>query len=232
MGRKSKFTPKQKIEACEKYITGYGSTYSIAEELSVSSETFRRWLLKYKNNGKDCFEESNSNNSYSSEFKIKVIKEYLEGKGSSSDIAAKYNITDSMVINWVNKYNNGEEIKDYNPKSEVYSMKSRKTTLEERIEIVKYALDNNNDYKGATDKFLVPYANVYKWVKIYNEQGEEGLKFHRGRSKNFNTELTELEKKDLEIAKLKLELEKHKRAEEILKKNLEIRKQLFKGSHK
>ena len=232
MGRKSKFTSKQKLEACEKYINGRGSIYSIANELGIAHEAFRRWVLKYKSNGKDCFEESNTNNSYSLEFKIKVIKEYLEGKYSLSDIAAKHNIADSMVLNWVNKYNNGEEIKDYNPKSEVYSMKSRKTTLEERIEIVKYALDNNNDYKGAADKFLVPYANVHKWVKMYNEQGEEGLKFHRGRPKNSITELTELEKKDLEIAKLKLELEKHKRAEEILKKNLEIRKQLFKDSHK
>ena len=232
MGRKSKFTSKQKIEACEKYIKGQGSLCSISDELGITCQSFRRWLLIYKNNGKDCFEESNTNNSYSSEFKMKVIKEYLNGKGSFVDIAAKYNIADSMVISWVNKYNNGEEIKDYNPKSEVYSMKSRKTTLEERIEIVKYALDNNNDYKGAADKFLVPYANVYKWVKIYNEQGEEGLKFHRRHPKNSIIELTELEKKDLEIAKLKLELEKHKRTEEILKKNLEIRKQLFKDSHK
>ena len=232
MGRKSRFTPKQKIEACEKYIKGHGSICSISDELGIAYESFRRWLLKYKNNGTVCFEESNINKSYSSEFKIKVIKEYLDGKGSFVDIAAKYNITDSMVIIWVNKYNNGEEIKDYDPKREVYSMKSRKTTLEERIEIVKYALDNNNNYKGAADKFSVPYANVYKWVKIYNEQGEEGLKEHRGRPKKSITELTELEKKDLEIARLKLELEKHKRAEEILKKNLEIRKQLFKGSHK
>ena len=232
MGRKSEFTSKQKIEACKKYINGHGTIYSIANELGISYESFRRWVLKYKKNGKDCFEESNINNSYSSEFKIKVINEYLEGKGSLSDIAAKYNISHSMVLSWVNKYNNGEEIKDYDPKSEVYSMKSRKTTLEERIEIVKYALDNNNDYKGAADKFLVPYANVYNWVRMYNEQGKEGLKFHRGRPKNSITELTELEKKDLEITKLKLELEKHKRAEEILKKNLEIRKQLFKDSHK
>lgn len=215
MGRKSKFTSKQKIEACEKYINGYGSICSISDELGIAYESFRRWLLKYRNKGKNCFEELNINNSYTSEFKIKVIKEYLDGKGSLADIAARNNITDSMVIRWLNKYNNGEEIKDYNPKSEVYSMKSRKTTLEERIEIVKYALDNNND-----------------WVKMYNEQGEEGLKFHRGRLKNSITELTELEKKDLEIAKLKLELEKHKRAEEILKKNLEIRKQLFKDSRK
>lgn len=232
MGRKSKFTSKQKIEACEKYIKGHGSLRSISDKLGITYESFRHWILKYKNNGKECFEELNTNNSYSSEFKMIVIKEYLEGKGSSPDIAAKYNITNSMVISWVNKYNNGEEIKDYNPKSEVYSMKSRKTTIEERIEIVKYALDNNNDYKGAADKFLVPYANVYKWVKMYNEQGEEGLKEHRGRPKNSITELTELEKKDLEIEKLKLELEKHKRAEEILKKNLEIRKQLFKDSRK
>ena len=133
MGRKSRFTPKQKIEACEKYIKGHGSICSISDELGIAYESFRRWLLKYKNNGKDCFEELNINNSYSSEFKIKVIKEYLDGKDSLANIAAKNNITDSMVIRWLNKYNNGEEIKDYDPKSEVYSMKSRKTTLEERI---------------------------------------------------------------------------------------------------
>ena len=98
MGRKSKFTPMKKIEACEKYLIGHGSLCSISNELGITHESFRRWLLKYKNNGKDCFEETNTNNSYSSEFKIKVIKEYLEGKGSSPDIAAKYNITYSMVI--------------------------------------------------------------------------------------------------------------------------------------
>ena len=232
MGRKSKFTYEQKIEACERYINGKGSYRSIAQELGIDWSSFREWVYKYKNNGKYSFQESNTNSSYSSTFKNTVIREYLDGKSSILDIAAKYNISFSMAKNWVKKYNNGEEIKDYNPKSEVYSMKSRKTTLQERIEIVKYALDNNNDYKGSADKFLVPYANVYKWVKIYKEQGEEGLKFYRDRPKNSITELTELEKKDLEIAKLKLELEKHKRAEEILKKNLEIRKQLFKDSHK
>ena len=74
MGRNSKFTSKQKIEACEKYINGHGSIYSISDELGISYESFRRWVLKYKNNGNDCFEESNTNKSYSSDFKIKVIK--------------------------------------------------------------------------------------------------------------------------------------------------------------
>ena len=78
MGRKSKFTPTKKIEACEKYLNGHGSLRSISNELGITHELFRRWLLKYKNNGKDCFEETNTNNSYSSEFKMIVIKEYLE----------------------------------------------------------------------------------------------------------------------------------------------------------
>ena len=72
MGRKSKFTSKQKIEACEKYIKGQGSLCSISDELGITCQSFRRWLLTYKNNGKDCFEESNTNKSYSSDFKIKI----------------------------------------------------------------------------------------------------------------------------------------------------------------
>jgi len=140
-----------------------------------------------------------------------------------------------MVNKWISKYNNGEELKDYVPKkSEVYTMKSKKTTFEERLEIVKYAISHDNDYSKTAEKYRVGYSLVYQWVKKYNELGEEGLKFlAKGRpSKKEQKELTELEKKDIEIERLKLELEKHKRAEEILKKNMEIRQKLFKDSHK
>ena len=112
------------------------------------------------------------------------------------------------------------EIKDYNPKSEVYAMKSRKTTFEERIEIVRYVLINDNDYKGAADKYSVPYASVYQWVKKYNECGEDGLKDSRGRpSSNSSTkELTLEEKQAMEIDKLKNELKRKDMVIEVLKK--------------
>ena len=71
-------------------------------------------------------------------------------------------------------------------------MKSRKTTLEERLEIVKYVLDNNNDYKGAADYYNVPYANVYNWVKKYLSSGEDGLSDKRGRPSD--KEIQELNK--------------------------------------
>ena len=113
-------------------------------------------------------------------------------------------------------------------------MKARKTKFEERIEIVNYVLGNDNDYKGAANTYIVPYASVYRWVQKYLQYGEESLRDSRGRPKTgeLKRNLTELEKKDLEIERLKRELDKHKRAEEILKKNLEIRKQMMKNSRK
>ena len=119
-------------------------------------------------------------------------------------LANKYNISsDEIVRQWILKYNSGIEIKDYNPKGDVYTMKSRKTTFEERLEIVNYILSNDNDYKGAADKYTVPYASVYNWVKKYNECGEEGLKDGRGRpTSNFpKKELTLEEKQAIEIRK-------------------------------
>lgn len=45
-------------------------------------------------------------------------------------------------------YNANIELKDYNPKQEVYMAEARrKTTKEEREEIVEYCLNNNRDYK-------------------------------------------------------------------------------------
>ena len=111
-------------------------------------------------------------------------------------------------------------------------MKSRKTTFEERIEIVNYVLANDFDYKGAADKYSVSYASVYQWVKKYNELGENGLNDSRGRpsSSGPKKELTIEEKQAIEIEKLKRELEREKMVVEVLKKNLEIRQKMERDS--
>ena len=185
--------------------------------------------------GESAFDESTTNKSYSKEFKKRVIQEYLEGKDSLEGLANKYNIsTHEIVRQWILKYNSGIAIKDYNPKGDVYTMKSRKTTFEERLEIVNYVLSNDNDYKGAADKYSVPYASVYNWVKKYNECGEYGLKDNRGRP-SYNgpkNELTLEEKQALEIEKLKNELKRKDMVIEVLKKNIEIQERMEKDSRK
>ncbi len=49
-----------------------------------------------------------------------------------------------------------EGLKDYMPQGDVYTMKSRKTTQEERIKIVRYCLEHEKDYKQITVPASVP----------------------------------------------------------------------------
>ena len=44
--------------------------------------------------------------------------------------------------------------------SEMYSIKSRKVSYEERIEIVNYSISNNYDYKG-TANIVLMYMATY-----------------------------------------------------------------------
>jgi len=235
MGRKAKYSKELKLEIVKRYLKGesaislaneYGMTYSMRGEI-------RKWANKTKSLGENSLNSSPSNKAYSKELKQQVINDYLNGVDSLDGLVIKYDIsTHQIVRQWIIKYNKGIEIKDYDPKGDVYTMKSRKTTLEERLEIVNYVLDNNNDYKGAADKYSVPYANIYKWVKKYNESGEDGLSDSRGRpsSKEPKHELSDIEKKDIEIEKLKKELERSKMVIEVLKKNIEIQERMERDS--
>ena len=83
--------------------------------------------------GASVFDESHHNKSYSKEFKEMVVKEYLAGNGSIIDLALGYNFpSESTVLSWISSHNNHIELKDYNPKSEVYMAKRQpKTSLTE-----------------------------------------------------------------------------------------------------
>jgi transposase-like protein len=234
MGRKAKYSKELKLEIVKRYLKGESSTlltreYNISGKKAVNR--ILEWTNKYKSIGEIAFDESITNKSYSKELKERVIKDYLDGKDSYEGLANKYNISNGQIVrDWVLKYNNGIEITDYNPKGDVYTMKSRKTSFEERLEIVKYVLDNNNDYKGAADKYGVPYANVYNWVKKYLEHGETGLRDSRGRTSSSTTkkELTVEEQQALEIESLKAKIKRLELHNELLKKKMEYEDQMEK----
>ena len=207
MGRKPKHSKETKIKACKDYEKGIGSIGSIAKSIGATYSNVHHWYETYKEHGDNAFETSNRNSSYSKEFKLSVVNDYSTGKHSISNLAGKYNISPTVIGNWINKWYNGIEIKDYDPKGDVYTMKSRKTTFEERVEIVKWVIENNMSYKNAADKYAVTYALVYKWTKIYLDKGPEALKYQKRGPKS----KSEVDEESLtEVEKLKLELEKEK----------------------
>ena len=93
----------------------------------------------------------------------------------------------------------------------------RKTTIEERREIVEYCLNHNCDYKETASIYDVSYNQVYSWVKKYNKNGERGLLDKRGHHKT-DDEVDELEKLRRENLRLKHQLEEKDMVVELLKK--------------
>lgn len=221
MSRKAKYTKEVKLKASKDYLSGEVSATNIARSLGMGKnggDIVRDWARQYEMNGDKIFDDKPKNKSYSKEFKEKVVKEYLDGKGSSRYLAAKFGIpSESSVLSWVKKYNSHIELEDYDPKGEIYMTKGRITTLDERIEIVKWCLDHDRSIKDAAGHFGCSYAQIRSWVIKYEEFGEEALIDKRGKPKE-EKDLSELELAQRKIQSLEKENEKLKRMNEILKK--------------
>ena len=217
-----KHPPEWYEEICIKYINGEGTLRSLAEEYGIHHRCVKDWVSRYKENGISTFAHT-GNRTYSAEFKRKCVEEYLAGEASQTDICAKHDIPSRIVFqNWIKKYNANMELRDYDPRREVYMAESRrKTTKEERIGIVEYCLEHERNYKDTAARFDVSYSQVYDWVKKYENKGEDGLKDKRGKRKT-DEELDEMELLRRENLRLKRLLEEEKRTVELLKKVREL----------
>lgn len=215
---KSNFTPEQRAAIAQDYLDGIGSSGELALKYNVDSYTIRRWAHRYQEQGILAFKKT-GNSQYSAEFKIFCVELYLQGKMSMEEIATKYNISsDSVLLGWISCYNANRKLKDYNPKKEVYMAEAkRKTTMEEREEIVKYCLEHNRNYKETASIYDVSYNQVYSWVKKYDTKGIDGLLDKRGHHKT-DDEVDELEKLRRENLRLKYQLKEKDMVVELLKK--------------
>lgn len=216
---KSNFTPEQRANIAQEYLDGLGSSLQIATKYGINDYTVRIWAQRYTEQGISAFSTLNRNTTYSTEFKMSCVELYLQGKMSIDQIVAKYNISANSVLHsWILMYNANRELKDYNPKKEVYMPETkRKTTIEERKEIVEYCLTHNYNYKKTASIYNVSYNQVYSWVKRYNKYGESGLLDKRGHHKT-DDEVDELEELRRENLRLKRQLEEKDMVVELLKK--------------
>lgn len=222
MSRASRFSKETKIRAIKEYQSGKKSKLEIAKELNSGLTTINRWIRNYESIGKTAFDEKPRNRAYSKAFKAEVIQVYLDGEGSYQELAKRYQITsDRMIGHWVSKYNRHNEIKTYDPKGTVYMAKSRKVSYEEKLEIVKWTIEHNFEYKLAAEKFETAYSQVYNWVRKYNAEGEAGLKDERGKRKPVEN-LSEIEKLKREVELLRRKNERLEMEAEVIKKFQEI----------
>jgi transposase len=105
-------------------------------------------------------------------------------------------------------------------------IKGRTTTYNERIDIVKYCIEHQNNYAETADKFQVSYQQVYSWTTKYLKDGVEALQDRRGKKKP-DAQMSEVEK--LRAQNKLLEAENRRKQIEIdfLKKLDEIERRRF-----
>ena len=216
---RAKHSVELKLSAVNEYLSGKGSYKTIARKYSIACRLVQDWVCKYREQGEAGLLPRHGNSTYTSDFKVKCVEAVLQGEGSVDEIVAKYNISSREVLRrWIKRYNANKELKDYDPKREVYMADARrKTTLEERKEITEYCIAHNKDYKGTAALYKVSYSQVYTWVQKYLSNGEEGLFDNRGRHKT-DDEIDELERLRRENLRLKRQLEERDMLVELLKK--------------
>ena len=228
MSHKIKYSPEYKINIARQCIEGSLSLRSAAKEVGTSTTIIHKWVTLYRIQGECGFVPAEKNNVYSEDFKLKAVLECINGHQSPIIVAAKYGIrSSSRLEEWIKMYNNGV---DFSHKMSGGSrMKtSRKTTKEERIQIVKECIANGCNYGEIAIKHNVSYQQVYGWVKRFNELGESGLEDRRGRRKVDQEPRSEIEKLQIENERLKHELYMMKMERDLLKKVKELeRKDLY-----
>ena len=218
MGR---ISAEEKLIAVKRRLEGGESFEAIGNSMGVHHERIREWCRKYQSMGSDAFVRT-KNNKYTLEFKITAVEYYLQGKGSLYDTCRTFNIpAQENLRRWIKRYNSHELKSSPGGKEKMTMIKGRKTTLQERIDIVTDHIESGMSYAETAEKYDVSYQQVYQWIQKYKANGIDGLVDRRGRTKPVE-EMTEIERLQAENRILKAQLERKELENIFLKKVDEI----------
>ena len=160
---------------------------------------------------------------YGTEFKMRIVKEYLKGNISFKNLAKKYNISHHEIVKrWVNAYKSqgyeGLKVKRENTQY----------TLEFKLNVVNLYLTGEMSYQSLANELKINNPPmIAKWVKDFREEGIEGLKAKkRGRPSNMPStdKNKDLKNKSKETKKELSELEKLREENYYLQMEVEILK--------
>lgn len=144
---------------------------------------------------------------YSSEFKLEVVKYYLDNSVGYQTTADHFGVAYALVLKWVRKY-----------KENGYAglMKNQKSSYggDFKLNVVEYMHENHLSCQETAFHFnLAGDYVVSKWERIYYEEGPQGLyEEKRGRKKNMSSKprkkkLSKENEEDLieEVQRLRME---------------------------
>ena len=127
--------------------------------------------------GMQMHSQLKGNKKYSKELKQQAVLDYLAGYCSQNDICKKYGIrSKGKLQTWIKKYNGHEELKSSGTGGSIIMTKGRKTTFEERVEIVQYCIAHDRNYAKTAEQYQVSYQQLAIYSQNMKLVGVEALK--------------------------------------------------------
>ena len=219
---KAKYSVEEKLAWVTRILSNEITPSQAAKMSGINDMAIIDWLRLYEVEGIQGLVSQSHNRSYPVELKRMAVEEYLAGGISLRQICKKYKVRDIHLLReWIKRYNSG---KSFGRKMSGGSRmkKARKTSQEERIQIVKACMERGFDYGATALEYKVSYQQVYTWVQKYKELGEAGLEDRRGKRTASQMPRTEIEELRIKIAQLEHEKYMLQMERDVLKKLDEI----------
>ena len=222
MSFKHKFSYEEKVKILSEYLDGTYGFREVCRRYNINQGSLKDWKRLYETFGLSGLKTESKTSRYSKEVKESAVRDYLSHALTVPEILKKYQIrSGTQLRKWIMKYNGHEKLKSSGTGGNSIMTKGRKTTFEERVEIVQYCIAHDHNYSETSEKYQVSYQQARSYTVKYESGGVEALKDNRGKRKNPD-ELSELEKLRAEIKILRAEKERAEMETSFLKKLDEI----------
>lgn len=155
---------------------------------------------------------------FSSEYRRKVVLDYLNRGGGSIELAKKYGIgSHQTILDWVNRYKKfGDKAFDVRSPKDVYDGQFK-------LEVLEWMKRNRASLPETALHFNISTSStIWSWQRTFEEEGVEALFKRRGRPKQMTAKHDDQQGKNEESS----ELEKLKRENRLLKIENEYLKKL------
>ena len=222
MAFKHKYSFEEKVKILQEYHTGVHGFRELCRIYGMAQQALKDWIRLYETFGTEGLRTSSTITHYSKETKEAAVKDYLTHKFTIKELLKKYQIrSGTQLRRWVKRYNGHEELKASGTGGTIIMTKGRKTTFDERVDIVQYCIAHDHNYAETAAKYNVSYQQARSYTVKYEAGGVEALQDRRGRTKPLE-EMSELERLRAENRILRAEKERAEMEASFLKKLNEI----------
>ena len=115
MSWRNSIDPVLKVELVERHLKGEIGIREAGRLAGLSengTDSFRKWVSLYRNEGPAGLLIQSRNRYYPKETKLQAVHDYLDGTGSLMDIAARYGLHSKRQLQvWLKEYNTHGAIK-------------------------------------------------------------------------------------------------------------------------